>query len=101
MVTNESNKIHLAGSVDTDNEEDLFRCFTSLSLKVSSFVREIKSGYLFSGILMGTILEFLHQQVFFAQRLPALTDVEGNSTDFHKQNGEFLIDLLLNKRIRG
>ena len=46
------------------------------NIEVSDFILEYNPKYEFPHMLVSTIIEGAHQQRYFAEHLPALTDVE-------------------------
>ena len=79
--------------MDADNKEGLFRGYKSLCVTVASYMKEINPGFEYSHSLVSTCLEAAHQQVFFAQHLPTLSDID-RSGDIYAQNYEFVLTLI-------
>ncbi len=99
IVIAESDKTYLTKQVDSDNKEGLFRGYKSLCRKIAQMVMEINSEYKYPHSLISTILQASHQQVFFSQHLPSLTDFDPRSRSHNDQNFEFLYDIIV-KTIR-
>ena len=95
VVILESDKTYLTKSVDDDNKEGLFKGYKSLCLAIVQFVEEINPDFEYPHSLVSTCLEAAHQQVFFAQHLPTLSDF-GKDEDFFQKNNEFLSTLIFN-----
>jgi AcrR family transcriptional regulator len=92
MVVSESSKVYLIKEVDKVNEQGLFISYKRLCNRVASIVKEINPEYRFPRALISTIIESSHDQKFFAEHLPSLTDVT------HKRlndTTEFLTELVL------
>ena len=92
MVVSESSKVYLIKEVDKVNEQGLFISYKRLCNRVASIVKEINPEYRFPRALISTIIESYHDQKFFAEHLPSLTDVT------HKRlndTTEFLTELVL------
>ena len=91
IVVSESTKVYLIKDVDTVNEQGLFLSYKRLCNRVASIVNEINPHYRFSRALISTVIESSHDQKFFAEHLPSLTDVT------HKRlhdTTEFLTELV-------
>lgn len=94
IVINESDKTYLTKQVDSDNKEGLFRGFKTLCKRIADMVEEINPSYEYSHSLVSTVLQAAHQQVFFAEHLPSLTEHKAENGDIHQQNYEFLLELI-------
>lgn len=91
IVVAESSKVYLIKDVDTVNEQGLFISYKRLCNRVASIVSEINPDYRFPRALISTVIESSHDQKFFAEHLPSLTDVT------HKRlndTTEFLTELV-------
>lgn len=91
IVVSESSKVYLIKDVDTVNEQGLFVSYKRLCNRVASTVNEINPDYRFPRALISTVIESSHDQKFFAEHLPSLTDVT------HKRlndTTEFLTELV-------
>ncbi len=86
VVVSESDKTYLTKQVDEINSEGLFRGFKRLCHKIAMVVSEINPHYKYPHALTTMILESSHQQGFFAEHLPALTEISTNEkTSLEKQ----------------
>lgn len=97
MVVSESSKVYLIKEVDKVNEQGLFVSYKRLCNRVASIVKEINPEYRFPRALISTVIESSHDQKFFAEHLPALTDVT------HKRlndTTEFLTELVFKSILR-
>ena len=79
LVIRESDKTYLTRDVDEINSQGLFRGFKALCHKVALVIEEINDQYKYPHTLVSTVLEASHQQAYFAQHLPSLTEVNKNS----------------------
>ena len=75
LVVAESSKSYLIKEVDSVNEQGLFVSYKRLCNRVASIVKEINPDYRFPRALISTAIESSHDQKFFAEHLPSLTDV--------------------------
>ncbi|MTI22794.1 TetR/AcrR family transcriptional regulator [Fulvivirga sp. RKSG066] len=95
IVIAESDKTYHTKQVDEDNSEGLFRGFKALCKKIAGFVKEIDSSYEYPHALVSTMLEAAHQQIFFAQHLPSLTELKKSREDTYDQNVKFLTHMVI------
>ena len=93
IVILESDKTFLTKQVDIDNREGLFRGFKSLCKKIADFVEEINPNYKSASSLISTVLQAAHHQLFYAEHLPSLTNLQPGD-DLHADNEAFLKDLI-------
>ena len=93
VVIQESDKTYLTKNVDEDNKEGLFRGYKSLCVTIASYIKEINPNFEYTHSLVSTCLEAAHQQVFFAQHLPTLSDIDRKG-DIHSQNYDFILTLI-------
>ena len=96
IVIAESDKTYLTKQVDADNKEGLFRGFKSLCAKIADIVEEINPDFQFPHSLISTILQAAHQQIFYSQHLPSLTELNYKNGKIHQENYEFLKTVVLN-----
>lgn len=88
IVIVESSKAYLTKDVDQENEEGIFLGYKRLVERVGDIVLEINPTFKYPNMLISTVLEGAHNQRFFAQHLPRLTNtVEGEDaiTEFYLQ----------------
>jgi AcrR family transcriptional regulator len=81
IVVVESNKAYQTKWVDEDNKEGLFAGYKGLCLTIANLISEVDPEFLYPRALASTVIEASHQQIFFAQHLPSLTElkVEGEA----------------------
>ena len=95
IVINESDKTYLTKNVDEINKEGVFRGYKSLCETIASYMEEINPDFEFPRSLTSTCLEAAHQQVFFADHLPRLSDLK-KGNDLHEQNFQYLSTIIFN-----
>ena len=93
VVILESDKTYLTKNVDEDNKEGLFRGYKSLCVTIAKYMNEINPDFEYPHSLTSTCLEAAHQQIFFAQHLPTLSDIK-KEEDIFTRNYEFLSTLI-------
>lgn len=74
IVISESSKSYLVKEVDAINKEMAFNPLKSLCKRMSLIILEIQPGYLYARSLASTLLETAHDQQFFSEHLPSLTN---------------------------
>jgi AcrR family transcriptional regulator len=95
IVVAELDKTFLTKWVDNDNKEGLFGGFKSLCKKIAGWITEVNPDYPYPNSMVSTILLTAKQQVFFAEHLPSLTNI--NKTENSQAELErFLENLLFN-----
>ncbi|MGC1244240.1 MAG: TetR/AcrR family transcriptional regulator [Chryseosolibacter sp.] len=97
IVVSESSKVYLIKDVDAVNEQGLFVSYKRLCNRVASIIKEINPDYRFPRALISTVIESSHDQKFFAEHLPSLTDVT------HKRlndTTEFLTEVVFKSILR-
>lgn len=76
LVVAEASKAYLTKSVDEENREGLFRDYKRLCGKLAELIRAVNPDYPYPVALVSTVIEAGRKQLFFAQHLPALTEVQ-------------------------
>jgi AcrR family transcriptional regulator len=89
IVISESPKGYFTKEVDDENKEGLFRNYKQLTQSIAQVITEVSASYPFPRALASTLIEASHQQTFFADHLPGLTDVS-NLPDASHPLEEFL-----------
>ena len=82
IVVCESSKAYLTKQVDKENKEGFFINYKSLCNKISLVIREIEADYPYARALASTLIETAHEQLFFAQHLPGLTNFKVSDDDY-------------------
>lgn len=82
IVISESSKSYLVKEVDAINSEMAYNPLKSLCQRISSIILEIQPRYPYARSLASTLLETAHDQQFFSEHLPSLTN---NQSIPHKQ----------------
>jgi AcrR family transcriptional regulator len=74
IIFTESIKAYHTKNVDEENEKGYFTAYKMVVQRVSDIILEIDPGTIYSHMLVSTVIEGSHQQKYFAEHLPALTD---------------------------
>jgi AcrR family transcriptional regulator len=90
IIIAEGPKAYLIKEIDEENKEGLFLSYKGLCAIIAGFILNINPKYKHSHTLASTIIETCHNQVFFSQHLPRLTDVE---EDNHEMLKDFVLHL--------
>lgn len=90
IVIAESCKSYLVKEVDAFNKEMIFSPLKSLCNFLGEVISEAKPGFPFPNSLASTLLETAHQQHFFSEHLPKLTDNQNNGMEHKKYVLEYL-----------
>lgn len=75
VIVAESSKVYHTKEVDAENKEGYFLELKRFCHFLALIVLEINPGYPYPHALISTMLDAAHQQLFFAQHLPSLTDM--------------------------
>ncbi|MBL6448173.1 TetR/AcrR family transcriptional regulator [Fulvivirga sp. 29W222] len=94
IVIAESDKTYLTKQVDDDNKEGLFLGFKSLCKKIAGYVRLVNPKYEFPHALVSTLMQMAHQQLFFSDHLPSLTEIGTTNENVYDMNRRFLTDMV-------
>lgn len=91
IIVSESPKAYLTKIIDEDNKEGYFRSFKRLCKILSDIIKKINPQYKYPTSLATTVIECCHNQKFFAEHLPSLTEVRiGDNASL----SEFLFELV-------
>ncbi|PHI21257.1 TetR family transcriptional regulator [Lewinellaceae bacterium SD302] len=97
IVIQEGSKAYHTNSVDDENEIGLFLSYKDLVDEVACVIGQINPDFPYRYSLASNLFEMASSQMFFAQHLPRLTDLEGEKNDYGqlKEMLEFFVDRLL------
>ena len=90
IIIAEGAKAYLVKEVDKDNSDGLFLGYKGLCNIIANIILAINPQYKYSHSLASTIVETCHNQVFFSQHLPKLTDFK---EDDHSKLKDFVLHL--------
>lgn len=79
IVISESSKSYLNKEVSKANKQGAFQSYKKFVSRLAEIIHQINPAYKFPNMLMSTIIEGAHLQVFFAEHLPGLTNVQKNN----------------------
>jgi len=78
IIITESVKTYHTKEVDDQNKKGCFSQYKYVVQRVSDIILEVNPTFEYPHMLVSTIIEGAHQQRYFADHLPALTDVKQN-----------------------
>jgi AcrR family transcriptional regulator len=76
IIISEGAKVYLVKDVDAVNDGGAYMSYKALCSLISEQILAINATYEHSHTLASTIVETCHNQIFFSQHLPRLTDVK-------------------------
>jgi hypothetical protein len=79
IIISESSKSYLTKDVDKANKEGSFHNYKQFVGRLVEIIYEINPKYKYPNMLITTIIEGAHLQVFFAEHLPRLTNKQKSS----------------------
>ncbi len=84
IVISEASKAYLTKMVNDANKEGFYAGYKSLVARISDVILEIDKDFKYPHTLVSTIVEGIHHQKYFADHLPALTDIQKDWEDLAK-----------------
>jgi AcrR family transcriptional regulator len=88
IIFSESLKTYHTKNVDAENKKGYFKAYKSVVQRVSDIILEISPNFELPHMLTSTVIEGAHEQKYFADHLPSLTDVthgKDTITDFYTE----------------
>lgn len=79
IIIAESAKAYHTKSVDEENAKGFYRIYKRVVQRVSDMVLAINSDYSYPHMLISTVIEGAHQQHYFSEHLPSLTDCQNRN----------------------
>ncbi|MBP6385348.1 MAG: TetR/AcrR family transcriptional regulator [Pseudarcicella sp.] len=96
IVIAESSKSYLVKDVSAINKEEVFKPYKDLCAKIADVISSYNPSYLYPRSLSTTLIETSHQQQYFSENLPKLTDAKqiNNQAFTYQFVEEFLFKIL-------
>ncbi len=89
IIMNEGVKAYHTKEVDRENEKGYFKVYKQVVQRVCNMILKLNPTYEFPHMLISTVIEGAHKQRYFAEHIPALTDITQKKKDsipkFYKQ----------------
>lgn len=76
IIFTESVKAYHTKGVDDENKRGFFQTYKKVVQRISDLVLEVNPKYEYPHMLISTVIDGTHQQKYFAEHLPSLTDVK-------------------------
>lgn len=74
IIIAESSKVYFHKEVDKENKDGVFSGYKNIVERIATIISTINGVYPYANMLVSTVIEGVHQQRFFAQHLPRLTN---------------------------
>jgi len=94
IIFSESLKAYHTSNVDQEDKKGCFKAYKSVVQRVSDIVLEISPKFKYPHMLISTVIEGAHQQKYFSEHLPALTDVTEDKDAISKFYTELVFSVL-------
>lgn len=94
IIISESAKAYHTKEVDMENKKGYFADYKRVVSRVSDMVLGVKSDFEFPHMLISTVVEGTHQQRFFADHLPKLTDKDEGLDNISRFYTEMVFKLI-------
>ena len=76
IVVAEGTKTYHTKLVDQENKKGFWLTLKSLNKKIADIILEIQPDYLYPRVLASNLLEMANNHIYFADHLPAMTDIK-------------------------
>lgn len=83
IVVKEGNKAYHNNDVEKENKMGFFTHYTLLVERVAEIIQDINSDFSYPHTLASNLLEMANNQMYFAQNLPKLTDLQPENGNMH------------------
>ncbi len=74
IVISEATKVFHTKDVDKENDQGYFAVYKRMVQRVSELILAVNPSYKYPNMLVTTVIEGAHQQGYFAEHLPSITD---------------------------
>jgi AcrR family transcriptional regulator len=98
IIISESIKSYLTKDVEAANKEGSFLNYKQFVARLAEIIKEINPEYKYAQMLLTTIIEGAHLQVFFAEHLPRLTNKQKSSDYITEFYSNLAVRLLKNRK---
>jgi AcrR family transcriptional regulator len=92
IVIAESSKVYLVKEILEINKNEVFKPYKDLCARIANVISDYDPSYNFPRSLSTTLIETSHQQQYFSENLPRLTDI--NEKNKNEYASKFIEDLL-------
>ena len=84
LIISESSKAYHTKNVDKENKDGFFRSYKTLIQKVADVILEIDPKFPYPHSFGSTLFEMANNQIYFAEHLPKLTDINIKKDNFQE-----------------
>ena len=82
VIIKEGTKAYHVHDIDDENKEGLFASYKELVASVADLILEVNPKFPYPRILASNLFEMANNQIFFADHLPKLTDIENRKSKY-------------------
>ena len=86
VMISESSKSYHTKNIDEENKQGFYKSYKALIQKVADVILEIDSKFPYPHSFASNLFEMANNEIFFAEHLPRLTDVEVKDEDYSQIN---------------
>lgn len=97
IVIAEGTKAYLTKAVDEESKYGLFSEHEAFVERLNDLILTLNKDYKYPRMLVSTLIEGIHHQYFYADHLPALTDVRNGEDIIMKFYKEMIFKMIANK----
>ncbi|MCF6307357.1 MAG: TetR/AcrR family transcriptional regulator [Flavobacteriaceae bacterium] len=94
IIFSESIKAYHTKNVDEENKKGFFKAYKNVVKRISNIILELKPDYVFPNMLISTVIEGAHQQHFFTNHIPSLTDKVNDDNSIPTFYTELIFNIL-------
>lgn len=82
IVISEGSKAYHTKAVDNENQQGYFLSYKNVANRLARIIEEVNPDFPYSHSLASNLFEMANNQIFFAQHLPRLTDIDSKELDY-------------------
>ncbi|MFD1294884.1 TetR/AcrR family transcriptional regulator [Lutibacter holmesii] len=94
IIISESIKSYHTINVDEENKKGYFKSYKQVVQRVSDIILELKPNFEYPHMLVSTIIEGSHNQKYFAEHLPELTDINKKNNTIESFYKEMVLNFI-------
>lgn len=86
VIIAEAAKSYHTKNIDKENQQGFYKSYKSLIQKVADVILEIDPKFPFPHSFASTLFEMANNEIYFAEHLPSLTDIEVEGENYDEVN---------------
>ncbi len=86
IIIAESTKAYHTKNIDEENKQGFYKSYKSLIQKVADVILDINPEFPYPHSLANNLFEMANNEIFFAEHLPRLTDMEVSNENYEQVN---------------